>query len=351
MKKSRHLIVLIMLLTVSLLLIPGCSKTEPTAAPADASKAAPITLTDHAGRSVELPKAAERVIGTHNPSMNLVIVLDGNGKRLAGFGNKDMAYGLYDLAAPEVNQATVIGKGKNINMETIISVKPDLMLLPLRFQSQVDQLAEVGVPCIVLDVEKYDSIKDGLKLVGKAIGQDNRAEELVALFDAKINKASEVAGKAATKPTVLFISGSAKTDVASDNMLQNQMIETAGGIPVTKGLSAQELWLSVNMEQIIKWNPDVIYFPAYASYTVDDILNDPQWANISAVKNKKVYKFPSNLEPWDYNTPGASLGLCWTLYNLHPDLYSYDELMKDVNDFYQFVYGKTFTAEQLGITK
>lgn len=348
MNRSRIALGLVFLLVLTMLAISGCSKAQQTT---QTPSAGPITLTDDAGRTVQLPKAAERVVGTHNPSMNMIIVLDGNGKRIVGFGNKDMAYGLYDQVAPEVNQATNIGKGKNINMETIISVKPDLMVMPLRFQSQVEQLTAIGCPCIVLNVEKYDSIKNGLTIIGKATGQDKRAADLVAFFDNKINKASAVAAKAATKPRVIFISGSAKTDVASDNMVQNQMIETAGGTPVTKGLAAEELWLSVSMEQIIKWDPEVIYFPAYATFTVDDILKDPQWASISAVKNKKVYKFPSNLEPWDYNTAGASMGLCWTVYNLHPDLYTYDELMKDVNEFYQFVYGKTFTAEQLGITK
>jgi len=341
---------------MGLLAVAGCSSSEKatTSAPETAQSegpAGPITIVDQSGRTVELPQAAERVIGTHNPSMNLLISVDGNGKRIVGFGNKDMAYGLYDQVAPEVNQATSIGKGKNVNMETVASLKPDLALLPLRFQSQVEQLANLGVPAIVLDVEKYDSIKDALTMIGKAVGQEKRAQEIVAFFDSKIQKASQAAAEAKTKPTVLFLSGSSKTEVASDNMLQNQIIETAGGVPVTKGFSAQELWLQVSMEQIVKWNPEVVYLPAYASYTVDDILNDPQWANISAVKNKKVYKFPSNMEPWDYPTASASLGLCWTLYNLHPDLYTYDELMKDVNEFYQFVYGKTFTAEQLGIIK
>lgn len=351
MKKTSKML-LALLLCMGLSIVAGCSgSTTDTQTATTEQKAGPIVIVDHAGRTVELPEPASKVVGTHNPSMNLVIVLDGNGKRIAGFGNKDMAYGLYDLVAPEVNQATNIGKGKNINMETITSLKPDLMVLPLRFQSQVEQLSGIGVPCIVLNIEKYDSIKDGLKIVGKAIGQDKRAEELVAFFDAKIQKASEVSAKAEKKPTVLMISGTSKTDVSTDSMLQNQMIETAGGIPVTKGMKADELWLTVNMEQIIQWNPEVIYFPAYASFTVEDILNDPQWASISAVQNKKVYKFPSSLEPWDYNTPSASLGLCWTLYNLHPELYSYDDLMKDVDEFYSLAYGQTFTAEQLGINR
>ena len=41
-----------------------------------------------------------------------------------------MAYGLYELVAPEINAVTQIGK-KNINMEMVLTVKPDLMIMPV----------------------------------------------------------------------------------------------------------------------------------------------------------------------------------------------------------------------------
>ncbi|AOY76278.1 ABC transporter substrate-binding protein [Clostridium formicaceticum] len=344
-----------------LLLLMGCgdrtqnSSNESTpASVADETqsiKETTITLVDHLGRTVELPTPAQRVAGTHNPSMNMIVVLDGNGSRFAGFGNKDMAYGLYDLVAPEINDVTQIGKGKNINMETVMTVKPDLIVMPVRFKDMIDQFTEIGVPSIALDVEKFDSIKDALTLVGKAIGRDERAAQLVTFFDEKIGEISAVAEKATGKPTVLMLSGSSKTSVSTDKMLQNLMVDTAGGINVTAGFQAEELWTEVNIEQIIAWNPEVIYIPAYADYTVEDILSDPQWTNVSAVQNKKVFQFPSKLEPWDYPVAASLLGLCWTCYNLHPELYSFEELMKDVNQFYQLVYGQTFTAEQLGISK
>lgn len=308
-----------------------------------------ITVTDHLQRSVELPSAAKRLIGTHNPSLNMIVVLDGDGSRFVGFGSKDMAYRLYDLVAPEINDVTEIGKGKNINIETIMTVKPDLIVLPVRFKDQIDQLKDIGVPSIALDVEKFDSIKDALIVVGKAIGQDERAAELVAFFNEMIAKATAVAEETTNKPTVLMLSGSSRTRVSTDSMLQNLMIETAGGVSVTAGFQSSELWADVNVEQIIAWNPEVVYLPAYADYTVEDILTDPQWKDVKAVQDKRVHQFPSKLEPWDYPVAASSLGLCWTVHNLHPDLYSFEDLMVDVDHFYQFVYGQVFTPEQLGL--
>lgn len=343
MKSFQTALRLVLVGCVALMVLAGCTANAPVSSS--------LSLSDHLGREVELSGPAERVIGTHNPSMNMVVVISGDGSRLAGFGNKDMAYGLYDLVAPEINQLTQIGKGKTLNMETVLTVEPDLAVLPARFQAQADQLAEIGVPAIVLQVEKFDSIKDALALVGKALGQDERAAEIVTFFDQKISQVSAVAAQATEKPTVLMLSGSSRTEVSTDAMLQNQMIEMAGGTNVTAGFQSDDLWTEVNIEQIVAWNPEVIYIPAYADYTVEDILTDRQWASIAAVKNQQVHQFPSQLEPWDYPVAASVLGLCWTSHNLHPDLYSFDDLMTDVDEFYQFVYGQTFSAEQLGISR
>ena len=200
-----------------------------------------IVIKDHIGRTVELPGPAQRIIGTHNPTMNMAVVLCGDGSRIVGFGNKDMAFGLYDSVAPEINEVTQIGKGKNINMETVIKVKPDLMMMPARFKDSISQFEDIGVPCIVLDVEKFDSIKSALTLVGKAIGREDRAKRLNEFFDASIQKMGRIAEKADKKPTVLMLSGSSKTAVSTDAMLQNLIIETAGGINVTAGFQPDEL--------------------------------------------------------------------------------------------------------------
>jgi len=307
-----------------------------------------IEIVDDLGRTVILEAPAARIVGTHNPSMNMAIVLSGDGSKIAGFGKKDKAFGLYELIAPEINEVTQIGRGSDINMETVLSVTPDLALIPKRMQGLITQFEDVDIPVIVLDVETYDSIGRALNIVGKATGETERAELITNYLDEKIEQVQATTESAENSPRVLFVSGSNPLEVSVDVMLQNVMINMAGGSTVTSDVEG-DYWTEVDIEQIVKWNPEVIYFPAYASYTVEDLLNDPLWANIDAVKNANVYRFPSQLEPWDYPTASSVLGLIWTSHNLHPDLYTYDEMMADVDEFYTLVYGRTFTAEELDI--
>jgi iron complex transport system substrate-binding protein len=335
-------------LVISMILgLVACAPNAPTT-PAELTK---IEITDVTGRKVTLEAPATKIVGTHNPSLNTAVVLGGGQKYLAGFGNKEMGRGLYTLVMNDFDGLTQIGMGKNINFETVAKTGANLAIIPERFKDQAEQFEKVGVPALIAlpNTESFDTIKTALATVGKALGEDKRASEINAFLDKKIANAQTIAAKATTKPKVLFLGGSSPLSVAPSAMIQTQLIETAGGANAVSGVEGKGDFINVNIEQIVAWNPDVIWFPAYAKYSVDSLLKDPAWSSIEAVKNKKVYMFPSKLEPWDQPTAAVALGVSWGVYNLHPDLYPLENLMKDTDEFYKLVYGKTFTAEQQGL--
>ncbi len=310
-----------------------------------------IVLTDVVGREVELEQPATKIVGTHNPTLNAAVVLGGGDRFIGGFGNKEMSRGLYEAVMTDFDGLTQIGKGGNINFETVIATGADLAILPERFQDQVVQFDEIGMKSIVAlpSTESFDTVTASLELLGKALGVSDRAEEINGFLQAKIDNAESITSQVTEKKKVLFLGGSSPLSVAPAAMIQTQLIEVAGGENAVSGVDGEGDFVDVNVEQIIEWNPDVIWFPAYADYTVESLLNDPAWRNISAVQNEEIYVFPSLLEPWDQPTAALSLGIAWATHNLHPDLYTKEDIMKDADEFYTLVYGKTFTAEQLGI--
>jgi len=311
-----------------------------------------VTVTDVTGRVITLDRSANKILGTHNPSLNTGIVLGGGDKYIAGFGNKKMANKLYDYVMKDYNGIVQIGTGSTINFETVASLgKNNVAILPERFKNQVEQYENVGVKAVVAlpNTESFDTIKNSLTIVGKVLGEENRANKINTFIDKNISEVKILAAKANTRPSVIFLGSSNPQSVASTSMIQTDIIEMAGGTNAVKGLNVKGAFADVSIEQIIAWDPEIIWVPKYASYTVESLLNDAKWSSIKAVKNKAVYVFPSNLEPWDYPTASAVLGLCWGLNNLHPELYSKNDLMKNVDEFYELVYGMKFTAEQVGI--
>lgn len=330
------------------LIIPGQETAPAPTAPVSTK----ITVTDVIGRVITLDQPASKILGTHNPSLNTGIVLGGGDKYIAGFGNKQMANKLYDYVMKDYDGIVQIGKGNNINFETVVALgKNNVAILPERFKDQAQQYENVGVKAIVAlpNSESFDTIKSSLAIVGKALGEENKAAKINSFIDKTITETKALAAKAQTRPSVIFLGSSSSFSVASTSMIQTDIIEMAGGTNAVQGLNIKGDFADVNIEQIIAWNPEIIWVPKYASYTVESLLEDAKWSSIKAIKNKAVYVFPSELEPWDYPTASAVLGLSWGLYSLHPELYSRDALMKNADEFYNMVYGQTFTAEQLGI--
>ena len=376
MSKSIKKIVLSLLLAV-MLLVSACvvqtptaeptTPPEPTLAPTEPAvvepteepteevtaepTVEPIAVVDVIGREVSFENPATKLVGTHNPTLNAAVVLGGGGKYLVGFGNKSMGRGLYEKVIDGFNEMPEVGKGSNINLESVIATGADLVILPKRHQDLVPQFEEAKIPVLVIldSTESFDTVKQTLTLLGTVLGESEKAEKVNSFIDTQIENAQTLLKDTTTKPSVVFLGSSSALSVAPGSMIQTSLIEAGGGVNAVSGVEGVGGFVDVSIEQIIAWNPEVIWYPTYANYTADDLLNDPAWSSISAIQNKRVYAFPSNLEPWDQPTAALALGLDWALYNLHPDLYSFEALMKDVDEFYTMVYDKTFTAEQLGI--
>ena len=64
----------------------------------------------------------------------------------------------------------------------------------------------------------------------------------------------------------------------------NDLISLAGGRNVCGAISSEHL--VVNMEQVLAWNPDMIVMWFNERKKPLDVINDPQWRTIQAVKNR-----------------------------------------------------------------
>ena len=144
-----------------------------------------IVLVDVIGREIVLDKPATKVVGTHNPTLNAAVVLGGGEKYIVGFGNKEMSRPLYEAVMDDYDAIVQIGKGGNINFETVLATGADLAIIPERFKDQVVQFEEVGLNVIVAlpNEESFDTIRQSLTLLGKALGASDRAEMIIGFMD------------------------------------------------------------------------------------------------------------------------------------------------------------------------
>ena len=145
----------------------------------------------------------------------------------------------------------------------------------------------------------------------------------------------------AEKPTVYLAGNSALLSTAGGNMYQSDMMVLAGGENVAAELS-DPYWAEISYEQLLAWNPEYIVLASDASYTVEEVLADPNLADCTAVKNGNVLQLPGDAEAWDSPVPSGILGSVWLAARLHGDLLPEDRAEEIIASFYETFYGFSY---------
>ena len=185
--------------------------------------------------------------------------------------------------------------------------------------------------------------------MGTVLEKEDRAGELIAYYDSKIEEGKADAESIEEKKTAIVM-GSSIGKVADGSMLQSEMIEYAGGINPASDIAATELWPTAGTEQIFSWDPDFIFITGNesTSYTADDIYSDPAWAELKAVKNKNVYQMPAAVDSWEFPGIVSAIGIDYMKSKMYPEILGEEELQKNIDEFYELSYGRTFSGEEIG---
>lgn len=129
----------------------------------------------------------------------------------------------------------------------------------------------------------------------------------------------------------------------------NYQLELTGGTNVASGLD--KIWSEVNMEQIMEWNPEIIYLSNFDETMPEDLyqnkIEGQDWSNIDAVKNHRVYKTPVGILRYDAPCVETPLMLKWMGSIQQPELFKDYDLRKDLKAFYKEFFAYDLTDENI----
>ncbi len=321
----------------------GCGKSKEVTGKDEQA----ITVEDQLGRKVEIKGEVNKIISSYPITTSLLVALDLKDK-VAGVEMKPKDRELYRRVAPEFLDKPQVGSAKSISVEECAKINPDLVIIPTRIKEMIPKFEELNIPVIAVEPESLDSFLDCVNLLGKSTNTENRANEIVKYYEDNLEKVKKLNENNANKPKV-YLSGSTNIlRTCTSKMYQNYMIEASGGNNVTSSLE-DGYWVDISAEQLLAYNPDIIYIVQYAKYSVEDVLNDERLKDLNAVKNKKVFVIPSVIEPWDYPTPSSILGILWMINDINPDKYSTEEFEKTAKDFYKKFFNLEVDNKDIGI--
>lgn len=302
-------------------------------------------IVDMAGRRVPLKGSVETIVTTFKPASLCVLSL-GLQHKLVGLDTHSKLDPLQRAVFPEVSGLVGVGsKTKGINFETLVSLKPDLVVLYSQKNglSLAKRLEAINIPSIVIVPETFDSIKESLNLIALAVGQENRAISVERQMDLILDILTKrLSGQSETeRKTGYFASNRGIFNTATGNMLQDEIFSKAGVINVSGDLRGY--FQDISPEQLVKWNPQIMILSQHMKKSETKRLSHIVLQEITAISQKNVYRCPSSLSPWDFPSPLSVLASLWVAQKAYPEKFLDIEFEDRVDEFHRVLFGKTLS--------
>ncbi len=337
----------VVLLTALAMLLTGCTQQvqEPDQ---DIER----TYVCPSGKEVILPPAdqLERVVMTSVPLPSIYKLIGGDLDKLVGIhpGSKvDAERSILGKMAPQLlDIESSFMQGFEVNTEELLALKPDVVFF-YGAMAQQDQLYDqLGVTSINTKPDvRGDSLEMMLlwvKVLGDVFEIETAIDDIIdyghqVLDDVK-EKTVNLEESEKVKVLTLFRLSEKEIGVSGKGSQGDGWISLTGAKNVAEDLDGTS---NVDMEQIYRMNPDVIYI--FNNAMPEDLYNNTikgqDWSKVKAVQDRRVYKIPTGIARWFPPSADAPLMLQWMAQKNYPELFTYDmkvEIKEYYNTYYKY---------------
>lgn len=309
-----------------------------------------LKIVDSAGVEVEIPKEVNKIADSWKAHNEVLTVLGAGDKVVATVLSKKSMPWLYKVN-PNMEKA-VTTFGTSFNAEELMNNKPNVVFMSSG-DANASKISSLGIPVVQLKFTTFDTMKECITLTAKVLGKSamDKAENYNTYLDSKLKAIKDVTSKIpdSQKPKVLHVESLSPIGVDGSDTIINEWIEAAGGINAAGSISGNQK--EVSMEQILEWNPDIIIFGANGASgevtAMEQLVKDPQWQQVNAVKNNKVYQNPTGAFLWDRYSCEEALQIQWAAKTINPDKFKDLDINAETKNFYKTFLNYELTDEDV----
>ncbi len=349
MHRVLNKVTLILACVLLLTGLAGCKTEETAVSPKVAS---PVisgdtgdntrTIVDMFGRKVTVANPINRVLCTGPVEAELVYLIAPD--KLTGLvANFD---GDPPLVPDEYIGLPLVGGwyGAQVgNYETFMTFEPDI-ILEGKLENLPDRQYNFGGIPVVGDDTGADLLLHFDKCI-TFIGDILDAQEQAAGLNAFYKEAKDyVNGMVSQIPDnekvrVYYAEGLEGLNTDPNGSFHTNLIDFCGGINVAEKIPMMPGYgmSQVSLENVLQWDPDMIILGrATPPGLFQTIMDDPNWNQLRAVKENRVYVRPANPFSIFDGPPGPCqiLGMYWMVHTLYPEKTADLDLNAKFKEFY-----------------
>lgn len=246
-----------------------------------------LNFTDSGGNHIVIDRNPARVVS----------LVPGITETIFALGAGDLVVGrtYHCTWPPEVAGTPIMGGFFSPSLKKIEQAEPDIIFHSNLQKKVIEKFS--GSSCAMVNLEA-GSIADSYQnifLLGRIFGHEKGAEILVKEIKDGMKHISQKTDKIpeTDRSRVIRIMGRDAMMTPGSDSFQNEMIRAAGGVAPDFGKKGRVV--PVTMAEWIKFNPQVIYGCGGDRALVANLLDQPGWKDVDAVKNGRIYFFPCDL--------------------------------------------------------
>jgi iron complex transport system substrate-binding protein len=272
---------------------------------------APRTFVDDLGRKIFLAEPPARIVSLA-PSITEMLFALGLGEQIVGVT-------FFCNYPPEAQAKPKVGYSQP-NLETIVTLRPDLVLAPSEYAPTdvLSKLEQLKIPTFVLVPRTIEDIASHVHTLGRMLARTGPADQLATNLRRRIGAVkAKVQGH--PRPRLLYVLNSEPLITVGPGSYIHQMIELAGGTNVAEHATAP--YPRLTTEVVLQADPEIILFPVGSAEGIPESEQQlwRRWPTVTAVKRGRLHRIDSDL----VNRPGprAVDGLERLAQLLHPEMF------------------------------
>jgi iron complex transport system substrate-binding protein len=280
---------------------------SPTAVPSPTSFA---VVTDDEGAVVEIATEPQRIVSLTPATTEILFAI--------GAGPRVIATTDFDDYPPEAIDLPDVASFQAVDVEKIVGLETDLVIAGGNFfndPAAIAQLRDLGIPVVVTYAPTIEGVLHDIELIGTAVGLEQAAADLRSSMQAGFDEVSAAVTGLDRPRTFYELDATNAIYTAADESFLAEMIELAGGDPITTGSTTD---FAIPIENLVTADPQVILLgDAAYGVTPEAVVDRPGWAVMTAVKDGAIRAVDDVV----ITRPGPRLvdGLRALALAIHPD--------------------------------
>ena len=285
-----------------------------------------LTIVDVCEKAVTVKKPVRRIVVLADPQADAIRVL-GAEDRVVGIGS-----GLADedIVLPVMSKLPTVGSWYSApDYEAIHDLEPDIILPLGKYGEGLEEKLEPYVTVVRFSFKIPENMAEEMMELGYILDKEKEAKKFVDFHSGVLNMVKERTEELSEdeKPRVFHCVFSYRYYAVLPNQGWGQFVTIAGGNNIAADLSEP----MVDPEWVLVQNPDIVIDHMGSSlpsgYDTDDItgakkrveqlMNEPGWEHITAVRDRKVYIEVSDID----HGPQAFITLTYMAKLFHTDLF------------------------------